>query len=97
MASQYFQTPDGAAVLQSAIDGGLVAPNSTSFNFNMVNLTLAAEHGAFDQLGYAGIDALTFAKLWFPFIFIGFGCWRVFFPSTTGVQMATWPRQLLSR
>ncbi len=45
-AQSYFQSADGAQVLQSAINAGIVAPNSTAFNFDMVNLTLAAEHGA---------------------------------------------------
>ncbi|MAS32773.1 MAG: NADH-quinone oxidoreductase subunit M [Anaerolineaceae bacterium] len=80
VAGQYFETEAGASVLQSAIETGLVAPGSGPLSFDMVNLTLAAEHGAFDILGYGGIESLTFAKLWFPFIFIGFAVLAGVFP-----------------
>jgi len=40
----------------------------------------AAELGAYDVLGYAGSDVMTFAKLWFPFIFIGFAVLAGVFP-----------------
>jgi NADH-quinone oxidoreductase subunit M len=46
----------------------------------MTSLMLAAEKGAFSQLGYAGVEGMTFAKLWFPFIFIGFGVLAGVFP-----------------
>ena len=59
---------------------GLIPQSATSFSFNMTQLTLAAENGAFNVLGYAGIDTLTFAKLWFPFIFIGFAVLAGVFP-----------------
>ncbi len=80
VAGNYFQSEAGAAVLQSAIDSGLVPADSGSLSFSMVNLTLAAEHGAYDVLGYAGIESLTFAKLWFPFIFLGFAVLAGVFP-----------------
>ena len=71
-ASQYFSTAEGAVVLQAAIEGGRLPAGAQPFSFNIVQLTLAAEYGVFDVAGYAGIEALTFARLWFPFIFIGF-------------------------
>ena len=46
----------------------------------MVNLTLAAETGAFDAPGYGGVATLTFARLWFPFIFLGFAVLAGVFP-----------------
>jgi NADH-quinone oxidoreductase subunit M len=46
----------------------------------MTQLTLAAENGAFNILGYAGIDTLTFAKLWFPLVFLGFAVLAGVFP-----------------
>ena len=80
MADGWFRSPEGAAALQQAIAAGIVAPGSTSLSFDMVNLTLAAETGAFDVPGYGGVDTLTFARLWFPFIFIGFGVLAGVFP-----------------
>ncbi len=78
-ASNFFAA-EGAAVFQSAKDAGLIVESTPTFNFNMVSLTLAAENGAFDVPGYLGVDALTFAKLWFPFIFIGFAVLAGIFP-----------------
>ncbi len=80
VAADYFQTEAGAAVLQSAISAGILPEGSGPLNFSMVSLTLAAENGAFDVLGYAGIETLTFAKLWFPFVFIGFAVLAGVFP-----------------
>src|SRR5690606_12271438 len=48
--------------------------------FDIVHLTLAAEAGAYDIVNYAGVDGLTFSKLWFPFIFIGFAVLAGVFP-----------------
>ena len=79
-ASNYFQTPDGALVLQQAIDSGLLPANSQPFSFSIPQLTLAAENGAFNVLDYAGIGGLTFAKLWFPAIFLGFAVLAGLFP-----------------
>ena len=80
VADGWFRSAEGAVVLQQAIAAGIVAPGSTSLSFDMVNLTLAAESGAFDVPGYGGGDTLTFARLWFPFIFIGFGVLAGIFP-----------------
>ncbi len=78
-ADQFFQGA-GASVFESAVASGLLAPNATTFSFDIVQLTLAAEAGAFNVVGYAGVDVLTFAKLWFPFIFIGFAVLAGVFP-----------------
>ncbi|MCU0481946.1 MAG: NADH-quinone oxidoreductase subunit M, partial [Anaerolineae bacterium] len=40
----------------------------------------AAEAGAFDALGYFGVETLTFATFWFPLIFIGFAVLAGVFP-----------------
>lgn len=49
-----------------------------SFEFNQIHI--AAQHGAFDELGYLGFDGLTVARFWFPFIFIGFAVLAGLFP-----------------
>ncbi|HRL10464.1 MAG TPA: NADH-quinone oxidoreductase subunit M [Aggregatilineales bacterium] len=79
-ASAFFQTPEGAELLAQAGQAGIVAEDAPTFSFDMVQLTLAAEAGAFDAGGYFGIDMLTFAKFWFPLIFIGFGVLAGVFP-----------------
>jgi NADH-quinone oxidoreductase subunit M len=71
---------EGAPVLQNAISTGLLPADSTPFSFNITQLTLAAESGAFNVMGYGGIDGLSFARFWFPFIFIGFGILAGIFP-----------------
>ncbi len=80
LVAQNFFLNEGAAVFQAAKDAGILEPNARELSFNMTHLTLAAEAGAFDVAGYAGIEAMTFAKLWFPFIFIGFGVLAGIFP-----------------
>jgi NADH-quinone oxidoreductase subunit M len=79
-ASNYFQTLEGSAVLQAAISQGTLPASAQPFSFNITQLTLAAENGAFNVFGYGGIDGLTFARLWFPFVFIGFGVLAGIFP-----------------
>ena len=79
-ASNYFQSPEGAVVFQEAISSGLLPANSQPFSFSIPQLTLAAENGAFNVVNYAGIDGLTFAKLWFPAIFLGFAVPAGLFP-----------------
>ena len=79
-ADQFFQSPQGAPVFQAAIDNGLLAQGTRTFNFDITSITLAAENGAYNVLGYAGVDTLTFAKLWFPLVFIGFGILAGVFP-----------------
>lgn len=60
----------GAPILSAAIEKGLLPADSQPYSFSLVQLTLAAENGAFDIPFLA--DTLTLAKFWFPFIFIGF-------------------------
>jgi NADH-quinone oxidoreductase subunit M len=59
---------------------GLLPDGVSPYSFSITQMMLAAENGAFDVPGYAGIDTLTFARLWFPFIFIGFGVLAGIFP-----------------
>lgn len=79
VANNFFLN-EGAAVFQQAKDLELISQNATPFSFDIKQLTLAAEAGAFNVSGYFGIDALTFAKFWFPFIFIGFAILAGVFP-----------------
>ncbi len=79
-ANTFFQTPDGAALLQAAIANGTLPEDSGTFSFSIVQIMLAAEGGAYTQAGFLGIDSLTFAKLWFPFVFIGFAVLAGVFP-----------------
>jgi len=58
----------------------LLPTGEQAYNFSMIHFMRAAEAGAFNVAGYAGIDTLTFAKLWFPFIFIGFAILAGVFP-----------------
>ncbi len=79
VASDFFIN-DGAAVFAAAQTAGVLPADSTTFSFNITHLMLAAEAGAFDVAGYGGIDALTFGRFWFPFIFIGFAVLAGVFP-----------------
>lgn len=79
LTSSFYQN-EGAPIFEAAIASGLLPEGTPTFNFDMISLTLAAEAGAFDIPGYAGVDALTFAKLWFPFIFMGFAVLAGVFP-----------------
>jgi len=58
----------------------LLPTGEQAYNFSMIHFMRAAEAGAFNVAGYAGVDTLTFAKLWFPFIFIGFAILAGVFP-----------------
>lgn len=79
VANDYFLHA-GAQVFAQAKSLGLLPANAKEFSFNMTQITLAAENGAFNILGYGGVAGMTFAKLWFPFIFIGFGVLAGVFP-----------------
>jgi NADH-quinone oxidoreductase subunit M len=86
-AQSYFDGA-GADVLAQAqtlvvnVESGetLIPATANGFSFDMVQLTLAAENGAFDVAGYGGMATLTFAKFWFPMIFIGFAVLAGVFP-----------------
>lgn len=80
LTASNFYAGEGAVLFQSAKDAGLIAQNAQTFNFDMISLTLAAENGAFNVGGYMGIDVLTFAKFWFPLIFMGFAVLAGIFP-----------------
>ena len=69
----------GADVFQAALDGGILSPDSQPYSWSIIQLTLAAENGAF-AVEILGIEGLNFAKFWFPFMFIGFGVLAGVFP-----------------
>jgi len=75
-AAQTYFLGDGASVLASAIDAGLLPETATALSFNMTQITLAAENGAFT----VPLFGTTFAKFWFPFVFMGFGVMAGVFP-----------------
>ncbi|MBC8100431.1 MAG: NADH-quinone oxidoreductase subunit M [Armatimonadetes bacterium] len=77
-ASSFF-AGDGAAVFQAAKNAGILAIDAPTFSFDIVQLTLAAEAGAFETAIF-GSETLTFATFWFPFVFIGFGVLAGLFP-----------------
>jgi len=79
-AGDFFSSGQGALILQSAIEMGLLPENSQAYSFSMIQLTLAAENGAFAVPGYLGVEVLTFGTFWFPFIFIGFASLAGIFP-----------------
>ncbi|MDX2078766.1 MAG: NADH-quinone oxidoreductase subunit M [bacterium] len=79
-ASNFFSSEAGAAVFAQAQQSGLLSTTATTFSFDIVQLTVAAEAGAFNALGYFGVETLTFATFWFPFIFIGFAVLAGVFP-----------------
>jgi NADH-quinone oxidoreductase subunit M len=79
-ANTFFLTPEGAEILQLGKTYGMVSENAGPLSFDIRQLTLAADAGAFDAAGYFGIEALTFAQFWFPFIFIGFASLAGLFP-----------------
>lgn len=58
---------------------GLLPVGESAYSFDFTHLMRAAEAGAFD-IPILGTDGLTFAKLWFPFIFIGFAVLAGVFP-----------------
>ncbi|MBZ0290626.1 MAG: NADH-quinone oxidoreductase subunit M, partial [Anaerolineae bacterium] len=86
VAQQFFNSDAGLQVARQGVEANLLSPNifaedgSVRLSFDMTHLMLASEAGAFSAPGYAGIDALTFAKLWFPFVFIGFAVLAGLFP-----------------
>jgi NADH-quinone oxidoreductase subunit M len=79
VAANFFETT-GAAVFEAAKASNILPAELPTFNFDMTSVMLAAENGAFNVAGYAGSDALTFAKVWFPFIFLGFAVLAGIFP-----------------
>ena len=78
-AAGAFFTGGGADIFQAARDAGLLPADSQPYSWSMIQLTLAAENGAF-AIDILGIDGLNFARFWFPIIFIGFGVLAGVFP-----------------
>lgn len=79
-ANDFYSSEEGAVLLEEAKAAEILPDNATEFSFDMTQLMLATENGAFGEEGYFGIDALTFSKFWFPFIFIGFAVLAGVFP-----------------
>ncbi|MCY4020694.1 MAG: NADH-quinone oxidoreductase subunit M [Chloroflexi bacterium] len=77
-AGAYF-SGSGAEVFQAAVASGILPADSAPYSWSMVQLTLAAENGAF-AIEILGIEGLSFARFWFPFMFIGFGVLAGVFP-----------------
>jgi NADH-quinone oxidoreductase subunit M len=75
-AAHYFAN-DGAQVLQNAIQAGILPANARPNSFDIVQMTLAAENGAF---AVPFLGNITFSVFWFPFMFIGFGVMAGMFP-----------------
>ncbi|MEL6306939.1 MAG: NADH-quinone oxidoreductase subunit M [Chloroflexota bacterium] len=75
-ASQFFESAEGMIILASAIEGGLLPETATSLSFNITQITLAAENGAFT----VPLFGTTFAQFWFPFVFLGFAVMAGVFP-----------------
>jgi NADH-quinone oxidoreductase subunit M len=75
-AAGAFFAGDGQPIFEAALASGLLPSDSSPYSFSMVQLTLAAENGAFDipMLGS------TFAKVWFPFVFMGLAVLAGVFP-----------------
>lgn len=78
-ASNFFASVDGAAAFETAKATGVIPQNASTFSFDITHLMAAGEAGAFN-VQVLGIDGMTFAKLWFPFIFIGFAVLAGLFP-----------------
>ncbi len=74
-----FFSGSGAEIFQAALASGLLPEGSGPYSWNIVQLTLAAENGAF-AIDILGIEGLSFARFWFPFMFIGFGVLAGIFP-----------------
>lgn len=80
VADEFYRSEAGVQLLQDAIEAELLPTTADAFSFDMVQLTLAAEGGAFRQIGYLGYETLSFARLWFPLIFLGFAVLAGVFP-----------------
>lgn len=78
-AAGAFFTGAGAEVFQAAVANGILPPDSGAYSWSILQFTLAAEHGAF-AFDILGIEGLSFARFWFPFMFMGFGVLAGIFP-----------------
>lgn len=76
-ASQFFTyDPVGIEVFANAVQAGLLPESAQELSFNITQVTLAAENGAFT----VPLLGTTFAKFWFPFVFMGFAVMAGVFP-----------------
>ena len=78
-AAGAFFSGSGAEVFQAALASGILPADSMPYSWSIVQLTLAAENGAY-AIDVLGIEGLSFARFWFPFMFIGFGVLAGVFP-----------------
>ena len=78
-AAGAFFSGGGADVFEAAVANGLLPADSQPYSWSIVQLTLAAENGAF-AIDILGIEGLSFARFWFPFMFMGFGVLAGVFP-----------------
>ena len=78
-AAGAFFSGSGAEVFQAAVASGILPADSAPYSWSIVQLTLAAENGAY-AIDVLGIEGLSFARFWFPFMFIGFGVLAGVFP-----------------
>ena len=78
-AAGAFFSGSGAEVFQAALASGILPADSAPYSWSIVQLTLAAENGAY-AIDVLGIEGLSFARFWFPFMFIGFGVLAGVFP-----------------
>ncbi|MDE2818855.1 MAG: NADH-quinone oxidoreductase subunit M [Chloroflexota bacterium] len=78
-AAGAFFSGSGAEVFQAALASGILPADSGAYSWNIAQLTLAAENGAF-AIEILGIEGLSFSRFWFPFMFIGFGVLAGVFP-----------------
>ena len=77
-AGAYF-SGSGAEVLSAAVANGVLPADSGAYSWSIVQMSLAAENGAF-AIDILGIEGLSFARFWFPFMFMGFGVLAGVFP-----------------
>jgi len=78
-AAGAFFSDTGAGIFQAAVESGILPADSQPYSWSIIQLTLAAENGAF-SIDVLGIDGLNFAKFWFPMMFIGFAVLAGVFP-----------------
>lgn len=76
-ASLFFTNdPVGIEVFANAVQAGLLPETAQELSFNITQVMLAAENGAFT----VPLFGTTFAKFWFPFVFMGFAVMAGVFP-----------------
>ncbi len=77
-AGSFFSSGHGAQIFEAAKQSRLLSAETQPYNFSMISMTLAGENGAFD-IPFLG-NAVTVARFWFPFIFLGFAILGGIFP-----------------